>query len=208
MIARISGRLEHVGDSAALVAPGHGLCYELRAPACDVERLRQRLGQEVVLHTIHYFEGDPSHGQVTPRLIGFLNETDRDFFRTFTTVKGVGVRTALQALVRPVAEIAAAIQAKDAKLLSALPGIGARTAERIIADLHGKVEPFVGEFAPTAPEPELPPPALDALAVLVQLGERRPDALALIARALAVAPQLDSAQKILQHAYRLKAGGT
>ena len=113
MITRVTGRLEHLADGTAAVDLGGGLWYELLVPACDVERLSRRVGQEVVLHTIHYLEGDPSHGQISPRLIGFLAETDRDFFRTFTKVKGVGVRTALAALVRPVAEIAAAIQAKD-----------------------------------------------------------------------------------------------
>jgi hypothetical protein len=78
-----------------------------------VERLTRRVGQDVVLHTIHYVEGDPSHGVQTPRLVGFLSETDRDFFRVFTTVKGIGMRKALRALARPVAEIAAAIQNKD-----------------------------------------------------------------------------------------------
>jgi len=205
MIARISGRPEHLADRTAAVDLGGGMWYELLVPACDVERLSRRVGQEVVLHTIHYLEGDPSHGQISPRLIGFLAETDRDFFRTFTKVKGVGVRTALAALVRPVAEIAAAIQAKDAKLLTVLPGIGPRTAERIIADLHGKVEAFAGPAAPTA-EAQLPAAATEAIAVLVQLGERRADAVALVERVLAVAPDSDSPETIIQHAYRLKAG--
>ena len=205
MIARLSGRLEHLADGTAAVDLGGGMWYELLVPACDVERLSRRVGQEVVLHTIHYLEGDPSHGQISPRLIGFLAETDRDFFRTFTKVKGVGVRTALAALVRSVAEIAAAIQAKDARLLTALPGIGPRTAERIIADLHGKVEAFAGPSAPTA-ETRLPAAATEAVAVLVQLGERRADAMALVERVLAVAPDSDSPETIIQHAYRLKAG--
>ncbi len=205
MIARISGRLEHLADGAALVDLGAGLWYELLVPACDVERLARRVGQDVVLHTIHYVEGDPSRGQMSPRLIGFSSETDRDFFRTFTKVKGIGVRSALAALVRPVAEIAAAIQAKDAKLLTILPGIGTRTAERIIAELHGKVEAFAGPAAPAA-EAQLPEAATEAVAVLVQLGERRGDAMALVERVLAVAPETDSPEAIIQHAYRLKAG--
>ena len=204
MIARIAGRLEEVSDGSALVDVGGGLWYEVRAPAGDLERLGKRVGQDVVLHTIHYVEGDPSHGQMSPRLIGFSAETDRDFFRTFTKVKGIGVRSALAALVRPIAEIAAAIQAKDAKLLTMLPGIGTRTAERIIAELHGKVEAFAGPAVPV--EAALPEAATEAVAVLVQLGERRGDAVALVERVLAVAPETDSPETIIQHAYRLKAG--
>ena len=206
MIARISGRLEQIADGVALIDTGGGLWHEALVPACDVERLSRRLGQDTVLHTIHYVEGDPAHGVQTPRLIGFLAEEDREFFRVFTKVKGIGVRKALRALVRPIAEVAAAIQAKDAQFLVALPEIGKRTAEQIIAELHGKVERFAGEIA-AAEKAEMPEAAGEAVAVLVQLGERRADAMALVQRVLAVAPELDSPETIIQHAYRLKAGG-
>jgi len=207
MIARISGRLEQIADGAALIDTGGGLWYEAFVPACDVERLSRRVGQDVVLHTIHYVEGDPTRGQVAPRLIGFLSESDREFFRKFTTVKGIGIRKALRALVRPIAAVAAAIQAKDATFLTALPEIGKRTAEQIIAELHGKVDRFAGELAAGADQAELSGAAAEAVAVLVQLGERRADAFALVQRVLAVAPESDSPEALIQHAYKLKAGG-
>ncbi len=206
MIARISGMLEEIAGGAALIGTGAGLWYEVLVPACDVERLSSRVGKEVVLFTIHYMEGDPSHGSVTPRLVGFLSETDRRFFRVFTTVKGIGNRKALRALARPISEIAAAIAAKDARFLVDLPEIGKRTAEQIIAELHDKVADFAGPAAVVAAEP-LSEAANEAVAVLVQLGERRADALALVDRVLAVAPELTSAQDIIQQAYKLKAGG-
>ncbi len=204
MIARIAGRLEHVSAGAALVAAGDGLWYEVLVPAFDVDRLARRVGQDVVLHTIHYVEGDPAHGVQTPRLVGFQAEADRDFFRLFTTVKGVGVKKALRALVRPVGEVAAAIEAKDTRLLVALPEIGRRTAEQIIAELHGKVQDFAGPVA--AAVEAMPAAASEALAVLVQLGERRADAAALVERVLAVDPDA-GAEAIIQHVYKLKAGG-
>jgi len=205
MISRISGRLEELTDGAALLDVGGGLWYEALIPACDMERLRRLVGREVVLYTIHYLEGDPSHGSAVPRLVGFLSEADREFFRMFTTVKGIGIRKALRALARPVAEIAAAIQAKDAKYLVALPEIGGRTAERIVAELHGKLDEFAAGPVPM-PTAELTQPASEAIAVLVQLGERRADAAALVQRALEVAPNLQTPEAILQQAYRLKAG--
>ena len=207
MIARISGRLEEVRDGAALIDASAGLCYEVLLPAHDVERLSGRLGRDVVLHTIHYLEGDPSHGAQTPRLIGFLAEEDREFFRLFTTVKGIGIRKALRALVRPMAEVAAAIQAKDARFLIALPEVGRRTAEQIIAELHGKVDRFAGRRV-AAEAVQMPQAGVEAVAVLVQLGERRADAMALVERVLAVAPELDGPEAIIQHAYRLRAGAT
>ena len=208
MIARISGRLEEVADGAALIDTGGGLWYQALVPACDVERLSRRIGQTVILHTIHYVEGDPSRGQVHPRLIGFASETDRAFFGRFTTVKGIGIRKALRAMVRPIPEIAAAIQAKDAGFLVALPEIGKRTAETIIAELHGKVEEFAGDLSAAPAEgPAFSEAAAEAVSALVQFGERRPDAEALVQRVLAVAPDLDSAEAIIQQAYKLKTGG-
>ncbi len=207
MIGRISGRLEELNEAAALLDVGGGLWYEVYVPACDVDPLARRVGQDIVLYTIHYFEGDPAHGQLAPRLIGFSRQTDRDFFRLFTTVKGIGVRKALRAMVRPVAEVATAIQNKDTKLLQTLPGIGRRAAETILAELTGRVDDFAGPAVPVAASP-LPQPAEEALAVLIQLGERRSDATALIERVLAVAPELNAPEAILQHAYRFKAGGS
>jgi Holliday junction DNA helicase RuvA len=209
MISRISGKLEQVGSATALVDTGAGLWYEVMVPTCDVERLSRRVGQEVVLHTIHYVEGDPGRGNLVPRLVGFLTETDREFFRVLTTVQGIGIRKALRALARPPAEIAAAIVAKDTKLLISLPEIGRRLAERLITELADKVDSFVGELpaGAAAGRPEMPEAAAEAVAVLVQLGERRPDAVALVDRVLAVAPELDSPEAIIQQVYRLKAAG-
>jgi Holliday junction DNA helicase RuvA len=206
MIARITGRLEEVQPGSALVDTGNGLWYEVLVPACEAARLTHRLGQEVVLHTIELLEGDATRGSLVPRLIGFSSEADRAFFRRFTTVKGIGVRKALRALVRPFAEVAAAIEAKDAKFLVALPEIGKRLAEQIVAELHGKIDEFAGELPAGEVEApaELPQPAQEALAVLVQLGERRADAAALVERVLAVAPEIDSAEEIIQQVYRLR----
>lgn len=206
MIARISGRLDEVTHTAALIDTGDGLAYEVFVPSFEVERLGRRVGQPVTLYTIHYLEGDPSHGAQSERLVGFIRPEDRAFFRAFTTVKGIGIRKALRALVRPISEVAAAIAAKDARFLVALPEIGKRTAEQIIAELHGKVDEFAGQAVPAAAA-ELPEAAEEAVAVLVQLGERRADAIALVQRVLAVAPESDNAEEIIQHVYRLKAGG-
>ncbi|MBS3734096.1 MAG: Holliday junction DNA helicase RuvA [Phycisphaerae bacterium] len=204
MIARIAGILKAADKATVLIDAAGGLWYELLVPACDAERHARRLGQEVVLHTLHFIEGDPSRGMQQPRLIGFCSEADRDFFRIFTTVKGVGVRKALRAMARPVAEVAAAIQNKDAGFLVALPEIGKRTAEQIIAELTGKVDAFAGP--PPEPAPVLPEAASEAVSVLVQLGERAAEAQALVERVLAVSPELDAPEAILQAAYRVKAG--
>ncbi len=206
----MTGRLERLCEGAALMDLGAGFCYEVYVPACDVERLQRCAGQDVTLHTIHYLEGDPARGNLLPRLVGFLTETDREFFRVFITVKGIGIRKALRALARPMSEVAAAIVAKDARALKDLPEIGPRMAERLVTELADKVAAYVGEAiagpagAAAGPTDKMSEAAREAVAVLVQLGERRNDAVALVDRVLAVAPEVSSTEAIIQAVYRLK----
>jgi Holliday junction DNA helicase RuvA len=209
MISRMTGRLERLCEGAALMDLGSGFCYEVHVPACDVERLERLAGQDVTLHTIHYLEGDPARGNLLPRLVGFLSETDREFFRVFITVKGIGIRKALRALARPMSEIAAAIVAKDVRALKDLPEIGPRMAERLATELADKVAAYAGQAMPAAggaagPAERMSEPAREAVSVLVQLGERRNDAVALVDRVLAVAPEAASTEAIIQAVYRLK----
>ena len=213
MISRMTGRLESLCEGEALVDLGAGLCYEVHVPACDAQRLGHCTGQDVTLHTIHYLEGDPARGNLLPRLVGFLSEMDREFFRIFITVKGIGIRKALRALARPMSEVAAAIVAKDVRALKDLPEIGPRMAERLITELADKVAAYAGPAmavpgaAATGPPEKMSEPAREAVSVLVQLGERRNDAIALVDRVLAVAPEAASTEAIIQAVYRLKGGG-
>lgn len=207
MIARIAGKLQQVAQTYLLLDTGGGLWYEVLYPRCDEDFHASRAGREIELHTIHYLEGDPTRGMQQPRLIGFTSEEARDFFRLFTSIKGLGVRKALRAMVRPPAYIAGAIANEDVASLKNLPEIGPRSAERIITELRDKVEDFAGATAETgqADTPALTEAASDAISALVQLGEKRSDAETLVERVVAVAPDLDSSD-IIQQAYRLKAG--
>jgi len=205
MIAKIAGRLERLDGAKALIDTGAGLWYEVLVPAYSVDWLTRRVGQEVVLHTIHYLDGDPARGNLVPRLVGLPAEEDRRFIELFTSVKGIGLRKALRALARPVADVAAAIAAEDTAALTALPEIGKRTAQQIVAELHDRLDDFAAP-ATVATEAKLNDAGLQAVSVLIQLGEKRADAAALVDRALAVAPELDSPEAIIQSVYRLKAG--
>jgi len=158
-------------------------------------------------------EGDPARGNLLPRLVGFLSEMDREFFRIFITVKGIGIRKALRALARPMSEVAAAIVAKDVRALKDLPEIGPRMAERLVTELADKVAAYAGLAIPAGagaaagPAERMSEAAREAVGVLVQLGERRNDAIALVDRVLAVAPEVSSTEAIIQAVYRLKGGG-
>jgi Holliday junction DNA helicase RuvA len=136
-------------------------------------------------------------------LIGFSSERDRAFFELFTTVKGIGNRKALRALVRPFAETATAIANRDAKTLTDMPEIGKRSAETIIAELHGKVDVFIGEIASTI-EVIMPAFSDDAISMLVQLGETKADAKRLVRLAFDAQPDITTADQLVQTSFQLK----
>ncbi len=122
------------------------LCYEVYVPSGVALRLRQASETErpnpVTLYTIYYIDGVVGGGHLTPKLVGFLDPLDREFFETFTTVPGVGFMKALKCLVRPLNEIALAIERGDTAFLEDLPHIGKKTAERIVTELRGKMTKF------------------------------------------------------------------
>ena len=96
----------------------------------------------LTLYTIYYIDGGLGGGHLTPKLVGFLDPLDREFFEAFTTVPGVGFMKALKCLVRPLNEIAQAIERGDTRFLQELPGIGPKMAERISTELRGKMAKF------------------------------------------------------------------
>lgn len=141
MITKISGKLVTLGDDVATIAVD-AFEYEVSIPDFSRRHLQTRLGEVVQLHTIYYLDGAIGQGRVTPRLIGFVSEIEREFFDLFCSVDGVGAKKALRAMVRPVKDIAEMIEDQNAKGLSTLPGIGPATAERMIAKLRRKMSKF------------------------------------------------------------------
>lgn len=75
------------------------------------------------------------------RLFGFEKQNDLEFFRLVLSVNGVGPKTALEILSQNTDQVKNAIMQENAAFLSKIPGIGKKTAERIILDLKGKVQP-------------------------------------------------------------------
>jgi Holliday junction DNA helicase RuvA len=146
--------------------------------------------------------------QPKPLLVGFLREVEQEFFERFITVDGVGPTRAVRAMVKPVHEIADAIERRDAALLRRLPGIGARTAEKVIAELHGKMGKYalLLEEAPAAApaEPDFKQEVVDVL--VRQLGHRPAEARRMVEEALRRAPQLDSTEALFQEVYRVERG--
>ena len=203
MITKITGQLAALADDLLTLRIG-AFEYEVLIPEFARRQLQSELNQEISLHTIEYLEGNPMQGRMTPRLIGFLSEVEREFFELFCSVDGVGVKKALRAMVRPVKEVATAIEEQDAKGLSALPGIGPAMAERIIAKLRRKVPKFALMVARgEAGEAEVRPDVVsEAFEVLRSLGHSESDARRLLDAALAAKKKYKDVQSLLQAIYQ------
>ena len=202
MITKIKGQLSSVADDTLILDIGP-YEYQIAIPDFARRQLQSKLNTEVSLHTVHYLEGNPMQGKLTPRLIGFLNEAEREFFELFCSVDGVGVKKALRAMVRPVREVATAIEEQDIKSLSGLPGIGPATAERIVAKLRRKVPKFA--LLATRDEANSTTMELDVVSegfsVLVSLGHSEKEARRLIDAALEKNKKYKDVQDLLQAVY-------
>lgn len=202
MITRITGKLVWLGQDALTLELGP-MQREVLIPEFNRRQLQQRLGEEISLHTIEYLEGNPMQGRMTPRLIGFLADAEREFFELFCSVDGVGVKKALRAMVRPVKEVAVAIEEQDVKFLSALPGVGPATAERIIAKLRRKVPKFAlmvvrDEKHEAEVEPDV---VAEAYQVLRGLGHSESDSRRLLDAVLATKKKFKDVQSLLVAVY-------
>jgi len=202
VITKIKGELLEVSENEAVIQVD-AISYALLIPASDLSTLLNQVGNSIEFHTIYYMEGQVQGNVLTPRLIGFSTKRDRSFFELFTTVKGIGNRKALRALVRPFMETASAIAKRDIDALVELPEIGKRSAETIIAQLHGKVDAFVGEVASTI-EVQTLPFCDDAIEMLVQLGESKRDAKQLVKKAIHQDPNIESADQLVQASFQIK----
>ncbi|MCX5676715.1 MAG: helix-hairpin-helix domain-containing protein [Planctomycetota bacterium] len=177
MIARLSGQLELVSENRAVIAAGP-MAYEALVAPVTADDLRPLVGRTVTLHTLEYFDGNPAYGQMVPRLVGFLTETEKQFFMKYISVQGIGIAKGLRSLVMPVGRVAQAIESRDVRTLSELPGIGRRTAEKMIAELCGKLANFAVAAAGGRPPSDEPESKREAVVVLMSLGLARPEAAA------------------------------
>ncbi len=202
MITKISGKLIRVGDDDLQLAVD-SLEYQVLIPEFVRRQLQNRLGESISLHTIEYLEGNPAQGRLVPRIVGFQTIVEREFFELFCSVDGVGVRKALRAMVRPVQEVAASIEEQDVKGLSALPGIGPATAERIIAKLRRKVPKFallVSEAVSAASDGK-PDVVSETFEVLRELGHSEADARRLLDAAVGTKKKFKDVQALIQLVY-------
>ena len=168
MIGRLKGVLIHK-QPPWLVVDVHGVGYELEAPMSTFYDLPDA-GREVSLFT-HYAQKEDSVS-----LYGFLSEAERRLFRDVQKVSGIGAKIALAVLSGvSVSDFARLVQTSDVTALTRIPGIGKKTAERMVVELRDRAADLTG-----GPAAAMPGQALDALSeaiiALQQLGYKPAEA--------------------------------
>ena len=215
MIARITGKLVDLQNDTALIEASPGIVHELLLPAFVTQRLAPSISMTVTLHTLHFLESQNQGALFLPRLAGFLTPADKAFYQLMTTVKGIGHRRALRALVLPTDQLAAAIADRDIKLLQTMPEVGKKTAETIALTLRDKVDEFLNaprasspgdpDVVDVAPSTQASSLARGAVEALVTLGEDRARALAWVDQIMQSDERPETIEELIAAVYRLKA---
>jgi Holliday junction DNA helicase RuvA len=166
MIGRLTGRLaEKSPDQLILDVAGVG--YLIHIPLSTFYELPEAESPASLFIHTHVREDALA-------LYGFLTERERSLFLLLISVAGIGPRVALTVLSGiPPAELVEALRAQDVRRLIAIPGVGKKTAERMVLELSEKVARFAAE---TAAAPSTIVSKDDVLSALVNLGYRRAEA--------------------------------
>jgi len=175
MIVFLEGTLREAHPVYAVIVAG-GVGYGVHIPLRTAERLPP-IGSTVQLHTRQILREDASE------LFGFIQAHERDFFDLVTKVSGIGPRTALNLLSRVSTDtLQSAISSGDTALLSQCPGIGKKTAERLVVELRDKLKALGQVASPTETPIEISASGsisevrTEAVAALTTLGFKFADA--------------------------------
>lgn len=169
MIGRLRGTLIHKAPPW-LVVDVNGVGYELEAPMSTFYDLPE-LGREVALFT-HYAQKEDSVS-----LYGFLHESERRLFRDVQKVTGIGAKIALAVLSGvSVDAFARLVQTADVTALTKIPGIGKKTAERMVVELRDRAADLGGAGGAVHGAPVATDPLSEATIALQQLGYKPAEA--------------------------------
>ncbi|MDQ6965020.1 MAG: Holliday junction branch migration protein RuvA [Mariprofundales bacterium] len=137
MIGWLSGRVRHIDPAGTVVVETHGVGYEVTLSMQTLCRLQVGAECELFIHT-HVREDQLL-------LFGFGSSSERELFRKLTSVSGIGAKIALNMLSgMSEAELLDAIEQSDDSAIARTPGIGKKTAQRVILELRGKLTPSSG----------------------------------------------------------------
>lgn len=133
MISAIRGRVFDISPGVVHLETGSGVVMQVLIPVSDYMAVKNQ--EEILLYTVHRVKEDQMF------LYGFLTPKQKAFFEKFIAVSGVGGKTALSMISAfSPHELVDAIDSGDIRKISSVPGIGKKTAQRLILELTGKLE--------------------------------------------------------------------
>ena len=189
MIGRIRGELVEKNFPQVIVSC-HGVGYEIDVPMSTFYPL-PRTGEEVTLLT-HLVVREDAH-----LLFGFLTAAERTAFRQLLKISGVGPKVALSVLSgMSVDDLSAAVAAEDAGRLTKVPGIGKKTAERLVLELRDKLPKAVTAVSAAGPSGAA---SGDVLSALAALGYNDREAQAAVKQLAPDLPLTDAIRQALKH---------
>lgn len=193
MIGRLRGTLLQKSPPWLMLEVG-GVGYELEAPMSTIYDLPEP-GREVTLFTHYAVKEDGA------ALYGFLTERERRLFRDVQKVSGIGARIALAILSGvSVEEFSRLVAASDVAALTRIPGIGKKTAERIVVELRDRAAELGSVGSPVARGQPIPAdPASEAVIALQQLGYKPAEAAKMARDAFEAG---DSAEAVIRKALK------
>jgi len=198
VIARLEGVLAEKAPEL-VVLDVHGVGYEVRVPLSTFFELPDE-GKTVRLHIHTHVREDAL------QLYGFGSEPERVLFKLLIATSGVGPKLALAILSGlPASKLVAALRAGDLAALCGVPGVGKKTAERIVIDLREKAHALDAAARPSE-RGAASDGAAAAESALCNLGYARPQAERAVRRALEVVPEGAGLESLIKEALRVAAG--
>ena len=201
MIGRIRGTLIEKQSTEIQVEVG-GIAYEVQVPMSTLFKLPE-IGEAVTLHT-HFVVREDAQ-----QLFGFIGVKDKALFRTLIKVNGVGPKMALGILSSVDSDaLVGLVLNNDIAALVAMPGIGKKTAERLVIELRDKIKDWeVAGGSPAsagakASSPNAASAAREAETALVSLGYKLPQAARAIASVQKDRPELASSEELIRYALK------
>ncbi|MFO8010372.1 MAG: Holliday junction branch migration protein RuvA [Dehalococcoidia bacterium] len=206
MISHIKGIISEIDEEKSrVVVDVGGVGYEILLPMFVMRSLvdrNSRSGDDITLKTYYHV----TERQPRPMLVGFNNEFEKKFFEKLIEVEDLGPAKAAKAFVYSVSTVANAIEDGDVRMLQSMPGVGGRTAQKIIATLKEKV----AEFALLKDEgyDSVPPKVVkkdiqdEAIEVLAGLGYKKPEAKSKVDQVLEANSSINEVEAVIREVFR------
>ncbi len=176
-----------------------GICYEVQVPMSTLYQLPE-IGKELTLHT-HFVVREDAQ-----LLYGFFDEKDKSMFRSLIKINGVGPKMALGILSSMEADdFVRAVRSDDINAMTKMPGIGKKTAERLLIEMRDRLKDWQGAAETSASGQTTAAPASithDAETALVSLGYKPQQAAHAIAQVLKAHPEIQDSEELIRHSLK------